>query len=89
MENTVIIFGHTLEHIALAEPFGDPVSAYRVTTESGYYIHTARMDENIYKTVTFLYATDDFDAIEIVAAADLPTDAEICGGGNNTETEVM
>lgn len=86
--NTVTIWGHTFEHIALAEPFGNPVSAYRVTTEDGYYIHTSKMAENVYKTVTFIYATDDFDAIEIVAQADLPDGAEICGGDNNNH-EIM
>jgi hypothetical protein len=88
MQNaTVTIFGYTFEHIALAEPFGNPAYVYRVTTEDGYFIHTSKMPENMYKTVTFLYATDDLSTVEIVAAADLPADAEI----NNVEDkpEVM
>ena len=88
MENTVTIFGYTFEHITLAEPFGNPVYVYRVTTEDGYYIRTPKMEENIYKTVTFIYPTDDFDAIEIVAQADLPENAEICGGEDNNH-EIM
>lgn len=88
MENTVTIFGHTLEHIVSARAFGTPVTSYRVTTEDGYYIHTARMGELEYKTVTFIYATDDFSAIEIVAEADLPEDAVICGG-ETPKPEIM
>ena len=84
---TVNIFGYTFEHIADAHPVGNPVILYRVTTEEGYCIHTPKMDENMYKTTTFLYATDDLSAVEIIAVTDLPEGAEI----NNTETkpEVM
>ena len=88
MQNTTFtIFGYTFEHLASADPIGNPVIAYRVTTEDGYFIHTNKMPENMYKTVTFLYATDDLSTVEIVAAADLPADAEI----NNVEDkpEVM
>ena len=83
---TVNIFGYTFEHIALAEPFGSV--AYRVTTESGYYIHTPKMEENMYKTVTFLYATDDLANVVIVPESELPEDAEICGG-TEPEREIM
>lgn len=79
--STVTIFGHTFEHIALAEPFGS--RAYRVTTEEGWYIHTDRMEPLTYKTVTFLYEDDNLDNVVIIAAADLPEDADICGGGDN------
>lgn len=87
LNTTVTIFGYTFEHIASANPIGDPVIAYRVTTEEGYYIHTSKMAENMYKTVTFLYATDDLSTVEIVAAADLPEGAEI--NNNDNDTEVM
>ena len=90
MENsTVNIFGYTFEHIAVATPFGNPVTAYRVTTESGYVIHTPKMEENVYKTSTFLYATDDLSAVEILPVSELPEGAEILGGNTEPETEIM
>ena len=79
MLNAVTIWGHTLEHIASAVSFGNPVSAYRVTTEEGYWIRKATFPENVWKTVTFIYEDDDFSAIQIVATADLPEGAEQCG----------
>lgn len=85
LNTTVTIFGYTFEHIADAHPVGDPVVLYRVTMEDGYYIHTSKMAENMYKTVTYLYATDDLSTVQIVAEADLPEGAEINNNDNNTE----
>lgn len=88
MENTTVtIFGHTLEHIANATPFGNPVFAYRVTTEDGWCIRKATLDPLLYKTTTMLYETDDFSQVEIIPESELPEGAEILGGGNTPETE--
>lgn len=83
---TYEIFGYTFEHLEYATPFGDPVTSYRVKTESGYYIRKPSFAENVYKTVTFLYATDDL--ANVIITDTLPEGAEIMGDiGNETVTE--
>lgn len=79
---------YDLPHVASIRAMGDPVRAYRITMEDGYWIHDPAMGENVWKTVTFIYPTDDLTAIEIRATADLPEDAELLGGVE-PETEVM
>lgn len=61
---------------------------YKVKTEEGYWIRKPDMPENVWKTVTFIYPADDLTAIQIVATADLPEGAEMCGGEEN-EPEIM
>lgn len=85
----VEIFGHLFEHITITRAIGNPVYAYAVRTEEGYYINTPRLDANVYKTSTSIYATDDFDAIVIIPASELPEDAEILGGETKPETETI
>jgi hypothetical protein len=80
----VEIYGFMFEHLT-AEPIGNPVRAYRVTTESGWYIRKPTFSELEYKTTTMLYATDDLANVEIVAEADLPEGAVINGVTPDTE----
>lgn len=64
---------------------------YRITSEPGWYIHLNDGDPetaNLYKTAVVLFTTYDFSLLQIVAEADLPPDAEICGGDTN-KPEVM
>ena len=69
---------------------------YRIRTHEGWYIHKANdlpggTEEEptiVYKTVAIVPMTYDFSEMEIVAEADLPPNAEICGGEGN-EHEVM
>lgn len=67
--------------------------AYRVRTNEGWYIHLNNGVEdtvNVYKTVVILILPYDFSTVEIIAEADLPEGAEICGGEDNEpEHEVM
>lgn len=75
-------------HIALVEPFGDPVYLFRVTMEDGYCIRTPRLDELVYKTVTIVYPTDSIDDLVIIPTTELPEGAELCGDtGNDQVTE--
>lgn len=83
-----------IEHCDVA-PFGS--LNYRVVAHPGWYIYQADnipgVDENgnptkIYRTVTILRRDYDFSLVEITAEADLPDNAEICGGENN-DHEVM
>ena len=76
------IYGHTFDHLATAE-LSTSGRSYEVETEDGYYIRKPSFEELEYKTVTFLYATDDLAAVEIVAFEDLPKGAVINGGDNN------
>ena len=78
------IFGYTFDHLASATLMNNGV-AYRVKTEEGYYIRKPIFDELEYKTVTFLYETDDLSDVEIVAFDDLPEGAVINGGNTNHE----
>ena len=70
---------------------------YRIWTHEGWYIRKPNtsdgVDENgnptkIYQTVIVVWTTEDCTGIEIVAEADLPPNAEICGDTNN-DHEVM
>jgi hypothetical protein len=77
---------YDLPHIANIEEMSNGI--YRVTTEQGYYIGVCvEEDYYIWKTVTFIYPSDDLAAIQILAEADLPEDAEICA--DTTKPEVM
>lgn len=69
-------------------------NAYRIIAHEGWYIHqqdnSPGIDENgnptkIYKTVAILSVNYDFSTVEICSEADLPENAEICGGNNNHE----
>lgn len=56
--------------------------AHRVNTHEGWYIHFTDGDEysmNQYKTAVVLRTDMDLSNVEIIAEADLPPDAEICG----------
>lgn len=71
--------------------------AYRVYAHDGWYIYqadnpaggTPDNPTKIYRTVGIFSVNYDFSLVEIVAEADLPTDAEICGGGDNNDHEIM
>lgn len=89
MVNEVVLFGHTFEHIAEVKAVGNPVFVYVVRTEEGYYIRKPTFAENMYKTVTSIYSTDDLDAIIIIPASELPEGAEILGGETKPETETI
>lgn len=78
---------YDLPHIAEVREMGT-TGDYRVTTEEGYWIRKPTFTENVWKTVTFIYPTDDLTAIQIVATEDLPEGAEMCGGVEN-EPEIM
>jgi len=78
-----------IEHCTVIE-FGN--YNYKVTVDEGWYIHfldsEPGLDENenptvIYKTVAIIRKDFDFTRVEIVAEADLPDNAEICGDTNN------
>ena len=70
-------------------------TVYRIFAHEGWYIHKstdpAGEDENgnptiLYRTVGVIRTdAEDLSGIEIIAEADLPTNAEICGGGNDHE----
>lgn len=84
-----------IEHCDVA-PFG--TLGIRIVAHEGWYIYQADneegMDENgnptkIYKTIAILPHTYDFSLVEITAEADLPANAEICGGVGNNDHEVM
>lgn len=77
---------YDLPHIAVVEPIGTS-GIYRITTEDGYWIRKPTFTENVWKTVTIIYPADDLTAIQIVATADLPEGAEMCG--NTDEPEIM
>ena len=79
MTGTVTIYGYTFEHLQITRELGNPVRGYAVETEQGYYIHKPSFRENEFKTKTALYSTDDLANVIIVAASDLPVDAEING----------
>ncbi len=71
-------------------------SYYRIFAHEGWYIYQADNLEGgtpdnptkIYRTVGIFSVNYDFSLVEIVAEADLPENAEICGGDNN-DHEVM
>lgn len=69
---------------------------YRIIANEGWYIHlqttpaggTEEEPTKIYKTIAILRNDYDFSLVEITAEADLPDNAEICGG-NEPEHEIM
>ena len=89
VNNTVTIFGHTFEHLSIIRTLGNPAYGYIVQTDDGYYIHTEELGENIYKTVTGIYSTDNLDAIVIIPESELPEGAEIWGDTNEPDHEIM
>lgn len=78
---------YDLPHIASIEPIGTS-GAYRIRMEHGYWIHKPAYGENVWKTVGFINPGDDLTTIQIVAEADLPEGAELCGSVK-PETETM
>lgn len=73
-----------IPHIASVSQVGNPALAFKVRTESGYYIHQTTWDEdedlqNVWKTVTYIYPSEDINTIIILAEADLPENADKCG----------
>lgn len=93
--STVTIFGRTFEHISIIRGIGNPVIAYLVQTDEGWYIHPAGTEANVYKTVTSIYETDNFDEIIIIPESELPEDAVILDikpdtevAGDNSDNEV-
>ena len=65
---------------------------YRITAHEGWYIHLNNGVEdtvNVWKGAVALLANDDFSMVEIRAEADLPEGAEICGGDDEPEHEVV
>ena len=74
-----------IPHIANVEQLGNPALMFTVTTENGYFIHQTTWDDNedlsnVWKTVTGIYPDEDINTIIILAEADLPENADICGG---------
>ena len=70
-----------IEHCTV-DPVGDPVIGYTITSHNGWYIHINDGFEegaNIYKTCVALRYDHDWSDVQIVAEADLPPEAEICG----------
>ncbi len=77
---------YDLQNVTVEE-IGNPAVMYRITSNSGYYIHIPSLHEELtYKTVVALLASFDFSTVQIVAEADLPEGAEICGDVTDTET---
>jgi hypothetical protein len=83
------IFGYTFEHLTITREIGNPVRGYAVRTDEGYYIHKPSFGENVFKTSTAIYATDDLTAIIVIPASELPEGAEIMGGNTTPETETV
>ena len=79
---------YDLSHVTI-EAIGDPAVGYRITSDEGWYIHLPEHEGPIYKKVVALRSDYDFSTVEIVAEADLPADAEICGGDDDVETETI
>lgn len=82
------IYGYVFDHLATARPLGNPVRCYAVTTEEGYWIHVPELGENVWKTATSIYPTDDLANIQIVHESDLPEGAELCGGTTKPDHEL-
>lgn len=64
---------------------GNPAFSFDIEADEGYFIHLTTWENNaeiakLYKTFTTVYPDDDINIIQIVAEADLPADADICGG---------
>lgn len=78
---------HNIEHCTVTPKANGAM--FLIVAHEGWYIHLNDGDvtaENIYKGAVGLPATYDFSIVEIVAEADLPENAEICGGDDH---EVM
>ena len=72
-------------------------SLYRIFAHEGWYIHLPTNEpilgidgtlKKVYKTVAIMSVNYDFSTVEITAEADLPPNAEICGGNDNNH-EIM
>lgn len=70
------------------ESFGNPVSAYRITANEGYCMHTPQHEENSYARIIVVRADYDFSTIQVLLIADLPEDAEL-HGVTTPETETV
>lgn len=69
------------------ESFGNPVSAYRITADEGYCIHTPQHEENSYARIIIVRADYDFSTIQVLLMSELPEDAEVHGSVEpDTET---
>ena len=62
---------------------------FLIVADEGWYIHCPEHEELVYKGAVGLRADYDFSLVQIVAEADLPEGAEILGGDDQPETEVM
>ena len=74
-----------IPHIAQVNQIGNPALVFDIVMEDGYFIHFTTWDDNeelanVWKTVTAIYPDEDINTIVIRAEADLPADADICGG---------
>lgn len=67
------------------EEFGNPVSAYRITANNGWCIHTADHNENEYARVIIVGTDYDFTTVQILEISTLPEGYEIHGDDNSTE----
>lgn len=66
-----------IPHVTIT-PSGDPVTAYTLKSDEGYYIHlTKRNPNDYYKTCVMLNASYDLESIEVIAEQDLPVDAKV------------
>lgn len=72
--------------------------AYRIIAHPGWYIYKANNpvgeDENgnptkLYQGIAIVSVNFDFSLVEITAEADLPDNAEICGGDTGNDNEIM
>lgn len=77
---------YDLPHVANVREIGTSGN-YLISMEDGYWVHKDAFGENVWKQATVIYPTDDLTAIQIVAEADLPEGAELCGGDTPTVTE--
>ena len=78
-----------IEHCTVQE-IGNPVMGYRINSNEGWYIHLNDGDvdtANIWKTAVGLRYDYPFEQVQIVAEADLPSDAHICAYVNKPVTE--
>lgn len=72
-----MIKANEIPHVTIT-PTGNPVTAYTLKSDEGYYIHlTKRNPNDYYKTCVMLNAGYDWSSIEIVAAQDLPEGAKV------------
>ena len=65
---------------------------YLIVANEGWYIHLNDGDEetaNLYKGAVALLATYPFEQVQIIAEADLPENAEICGDNEKPPLETI